>query len=64
MAQGVRIFNMSYGSQERLTSQQALTDARQRHQSPYQGLNAVAAADGLAVMITGNNRAPRQHRTC
>lgn len=55
VAQGVRIFNMSYGSQERLTSQQALTDARQRYQSLYQGLNAVAAADGLAVMITGNN---------
>lgn len=53
--QGVRIFNMSYGSPERLTTVQTLIGARQRYQSLYQGLQAISAADGLAVMITGNN---------
>lgn len=53
--QGVRVINMSYGSLERLTTQQALSDARTRYQPLYQGLQAITTADGLAVISTGNS---------
>jgi len=55
LSQGVRIMNMSYGSLERLTSAQALNDAQDRYQSLRQSLLDISAAEGLAVMITGNN---------
>lgn len=57
LGDGVRIFSMSYGSTERLTTAQALSDAQQsgRYHSLYQGLRAIADANGLAVVITGNN---------
>jgi uncharacterized protein with beta-barrel porin domain len=55
LSQGVRIFNMSFASADRLTSQQALINAQPGYQSLYRSLRNIAAADGLAVMITGNN---------
>ncbi|MBA0035684.1 autotransporter domain-containing protein [Pantoea sp. BIGb0393] len=54
LSQGVRVFNMSFASTERLTTAQALTDAQPRYQVLVQSLRAIAAADGLAVVITGN----------
>jgi uncharacterized protein with beta-barrel porin domain len=55
LSQGVRIINMSFASTDRLTSQQALLNAQPSYQALYRSLRNIEAADGLAVMITGNS---------
>ncbi|WP_455852821.1 autotransporter domain-containing protein [Pantoea endophytica] len=54
LSQGVRVFNMSYASSERLTTAQALSDAQPHYQVLVQSMREIAAANGLAVVITGN----------